>query len=148
MTWREQGQGHQLSENAQVTTERADRDLNSPKKNLFWWNHQIISLKSSTYDNTRFMIRLVYWVCRLQNDFGKWFWSCKVILEIIQFRHLYLLPVGHNNVAKMSRKVTWDVALASLSGCYGNIKRRYKNDFVTTSHYDVSIWDVETTSFL
>ena len=40
------------------------------------------------------------------------------------------------------------VALTSLHSCYGNVRQRCKNEVVTTSHYDLSLRDVATTSFL
>ena len=77
----------------------------------------------------------------------KRFWN-KVILEIIQFRYLYLLPSRHNNVVTISRNVATDIALKLLHSCDGRVRRRCQNDVVTTSYYDVSLLDVATTPFL
>ena len=39
-----------------------------------------------------------------------------------------------------------EVALKLPNSCSGNVRRRCKNDGVATSHYDVTLWDVATTS--
>ena len=57
MRWKE-GQEHQLNKKAQVARKQQIGTKTQLKRTCF---NEIIPLKRSTYDNTRFMIMLVYW---------------------------------------------------------------------------------------